>query len=294
MYFCQDLPTHPMKNITIPATDAYPLAASLFEPVSTPIPTVVCINSAGGVKRDFYKKFASFLTEAGFLCLTWDVRGIGGSRPVRMRGFEASFEDWAAKDYQGVLQWLRHQYPKRPIAVVGHSIGGAYPGMILDHEGIVGLLTVGTQGAYYKDWHPAIKRKLYFQWHIMMPLLTKLVGYFPGRRLGMLEDIPAGVVRDWHARRKYPTIQEHHAAEGKPSGYHLLKMKMRVIGIADDPIGTPQSIKRFLTMFDNPQLEYLHIAPKDIGADKIGHFDFFRSRFKDSLWQDCLQWLKSL
>ncbi|NJK83924.1 MAG: hypothetical protein HC912_09070 [Saprospiraceae bacterium] len=60
------------------------------------------------------------------------------------------------------------------------------------------------------------------------------------------------------------------------------------------PIGTPKSIRRFLTMFDNPQLEYLHIEPKDIGTDKIGHFDFFRSRFKDSLWQDCLMWLKSL
>jgi hypothetical protein len=30
-----------------------------------------------------------------------------------------------------------------------------------------------------------------------MPLLTRVFGYFPGKRLGWLEDTPAGVVHDW-------------------------------------------------------------------------------------------------
>lgn len=33
------------------------------------------------------------------------------------------------------------------------------------------------------------------KWHAIMPLLTRVRGYFPGKRLGWLEDAPAGVVR---------------------------------------------------------------------------------------------------
>ena len=51
---------------------------------------------------------------------------------------------------------------------------------------------------------------MFGKWHLLMPVLTLLYGYFPGKRLGWLEDTPAGVVRDW----SMPTAQY----ETRPSG----------------------------------------------------------------------------
>jgi len=281
-----------MQAFSIPATDGYNLAATLFEASSTP-KGIVCINSAGGVGQKFYHKYALFLAEKGFTSLTWDVRGIAGSRPKKLRGFEASFEDWAEKDFKGILNWLHEQYHEK-IHILGHSIGGAYAGMIQDHEVIASLMTIATQGAYYKDWDKSIQKKLYFQWHILMPLITAIWGYFPGKKLGLLEDIPAGVIRDWHDRRKYPSLIDQHKAKGKQWGYHLLRMPMQIIGIADDPIGTPQGIQRFASLFANPSMQIKTISPKDIGVEAIGHFDFFRSKFRESLWQMTLDWLEGI
>lgn len=277
------------ESIHIPAFgDAYPIAARWFEAKGV-AKGAVCINSAGGVHQNFYQKYAVFLSKNHFHALTWDARGIGLSRPKSLRGFQASFEDWADKDFRGVLKYLGQK--TKDIHIVGHSIGGVYAGMSEPQEPIRSILAVASQGAYYKDWDSSIRKKLYLQWHVLMPLLTKIFGYFPGKKLGMLEDIPAGVVQDWHNRRKYPDLREQHSAKGKTWAYHLLKVPMWVIGIADDPIGTPQSMQRFLALFDNPHLQYSTIQPSDVGAKRIGHFDFFRPQFEDTLWQKTLYWL---
>ena len=44
------------------------------------------------------------------------------------------------------------------------------------------------------------------------PLATRLWGYFPGRRLGWLEDLPAGVAYEW-AFRRARFERSHPAAE---------------------------------------------------------------------------------
>ncbi|MCU0436325.1 MAG: alpha/beta fold hydrolase [Raineya sp.] len=281
-----------MQILSIPATDGYLLASTLFEAKEAE-KGIVCINSAGGVSQKFYHKYATYLTENGFTALTWDVRGIAASRPKKLRGFQADFEDWAEKDFKGILKWLTDKYQQK-IHIIGHSIGGAYAGMIQEHENIASLMTVATQGAYYKDWDSSIRRKLYFQWHVLMPIITKIWGYFPGKKLGLLEDIPAGVIKDWHDRKKYPNLIDQHKAKGKQWGYHLLKLPMKVIGITDDPIGTPQGIERFTKLFENPQMQVQMISPEQVQTDKIGHFDFFRSRFKETLWSMTLEWLNSI
>ncbi|GAB4127650.1 MAG: alpha/beta fold hydrolase [Raineya sp.] len=275
--------------LQIPAfKDEYPISAKWFEAKGF-AKGVVCVNSAGGVHQNFYQKYAAFLSKNNFHTLTWDARGIGLSRPKRLRGFQASFEDWAEKDFRGILNFLKNK--NLNLHIVGHSIGGVYAGMLGYQEGISSMIAVASQAAYYKDWDKSIRNKLYFQWHILMPVLTKIFGYFPGKKLGLLEDIPAGIIKDWHERRKHPDLREQHKAKEKTPGYHLLKIPMWVVGIADDPIGTPQSMQRFLELFDNPNLKYTCITPSEIGVKKIGHFDFFRPQFEETLWQKTLLWL---
>jgi predicted alpha/beta hydrolase len=63
------------------------------------------------------------------------------------------------------------------------------------------MLTVGAQYAYWRDYARARRLRLFLKWHMAMPSLTALCGYFPGKTLGWLEDLPAGVAKDWSFRR---------------------------------------------------------------------------------------------
>ena len=70
-----------VRDTTIAARDGYPLAATVFTPEGPPRGTVL-INSATAVPRKIYRGFAAYLAGRGFAALTYEYRGVGGSRQI--------------------------------------------------------------------------------------------------------------------------------------------------------------------------------------------------------------------
>src|SRR6185503_1167636 len=98
-----------IADTTIVARDDYPLAATVFEP---PRPwRATLISSATAVPRKIYRAFATFLAENGFAVLTYDYRGIGGSRPDSLRGFPARMRDWASLDVSTAIDHAQRRWP---------------------------------------------------------------------------------------------------------------------------------------------------------------------------------------
>ena len=73
-------------DITVPAADGYKLGATLFLPRGTRRRAAL-ISSATAVPRKIYRGFAGYLARRGFAVLTYDYRGIGGSRGVALEGY---------------------------------------------------------------------------------------------------------------------------------------------------------------------------------------------------------------
>ena len=86
-----------------------------------------------------------------------------------------------------------------------------------------------------------------------MPLITMLCGYFPGKRLGWLEDTPAGVVRDWSTPSALyetrPSGRLMHAESGRTALRQCQAQKHLAISITDDPYATIPAIERLLAYF---------------------------------------------
>ncbi|VVO10372.1 alpha/beta fold hydrolase [Pseudomonas fluorescens] len=253
---------------------------------------VVIINAATSVRCRHYFRFADYLFANGFDVITYDYRGIGESRPASLRGFNASWTDWGALDFEAMLQRATREFPGQPIDVVGHSFGGCAAGLGSSGYLIRRLVTVGAQFAYWRDYASAKRWRMFCKWHLLMPLVTMFFGYFPGKRLGWLEDTPAGVVRDWST----PTA----LYERRPSGrlldklpFHAVTAQTLAISLSDDPYGTVPAIERLLGYFKASSNSHLRIAPEDIGEAEVGHFAFFRSPYQATLWPIALSWLQN-
>ena len=257
---------------------------------------VVIINAATSVRCRHYSRFAAYLFANGFDVITYDYRGIGASRPGSIKGLNASWTDWGALDFEAMLRRAQREFPGQPIDVAGHSFGGCAAGLGESGQIIRRLVTVGAQFAYWRDYAPEQRWRMFGKWHLLMPLLTLFCGYFPGKRLGWLEDIPAGVVRDWST----PTARY----ERRPSGRAMLartgqlpfanvRAQTLAISISDDPYGTIAAIERLLSYFSHAPKTHLRIAPQDIGEQQVGHFAFFRSAYQATLWPIALNWLQT-
>ena len=250
---------------------------------------ILIINSATGVSRKLYLNYALYMAEKGFVVFLYDYRGIGGSRPASLKGFEATFYCWGAKDLTAVLRYAMKKYRNCKLHVLGHSIGGTIVGMSNYCDSIFAMIHLGAQTAYHKDWKKD-RFKLYFLWHVFFPFMTSIFGYFPGRILGLLEDLPKGVVQQWNLRRKHPEMVDQLKQEGRQVFYSKFSGRLLTLQISDDPIGTAVAVRRVHTLFINAKKNVKRINPGDIGHHKIGHFGFFSRKFKDTLWKDTADW----
>ncbi|WP_410479215.1 alpha/beta fold hydrolase [Pseudomonas sp. P108] len=279
------------------AADGYELGGFTWRH-SAPDPQrpVVIINAATSVRCRHYSRFAAYLFANGFDVMTYDYRGIGESRHASIKGLNASWTDWGELDFEAMLKRAQREFPGQPIDVIGHSFGGCAAGLGESGQVIRRLVTVGAQFAYWRDYAPEHRWRMFGKWHVVMPLLTLFCGFFPGKRLGWLEDTPTGVVRDWStSAARY---------ERRPSGRALMKKtgalpfanvraQTLAISISDDPYGTIPAIERLLGYFDNAAKTHLRIEPQDIGEQQVGHFAFFRSAYQATLWPIALTWLQT-
>lgn len=290
------------RPLTIPAADGYLLHGRLWRhegPVPASRPVVV-INPATAVHSRYYARFAAYLHGHGFDVVTYDYRGIGESRPATLKGFEASWIDWGSQDFEGVLRFVAQTFPGQPVQVVAHSVGGFLIGLAESNHLIERVVTMGAQFAYWRDYAPQRRWSLLWRWHVVMPVLAAIFGYFPGRRLGWLEDTPRGVVDDWTAR--HPRFEDAYrrgrrrktADERRQLVERFTRMRGATLALSmtDDEYGTVPAIHRLLGYFANSPATHLRVAPAMIGLAEIGHFAFFHQRFENSLWPIALTWLR--
>lgn len=279
-----------MQAIELHTPDGARIAARFYRPDSqVQLPrALVVIGGAMGVRQDYYRPFAQWLAEQGFVAATFDYRGMGDSRPRELRkslrGFKADLFDWAC-DYDSVIDALTECAPGVPLYVVGHSLGAQLPGMLRNRDRIQGLVSIAAGSGYWRDNAPRTRRMVLYFWHVLVPLATKLCGYFPGRSLRKVGDLPEGVIMQW--RRWCLNPRYHVGAEGAAVREAFEQASFPVIAwsMTDDELMTERGTRVLLDCYANAPRRIERIAPQDVAVRRIGHFGFFREQFEGTLWR---------
>lgn len=271
------------------ARDGYRLAGTLYRP-RTPNRRAVLLQGAAGVQQEYYGKFAEYLAARGFAALTFDYRGIGRSRPAKLRGFKASMRDWAEKDISGALDYLGRATHGARIIGIGHSFGGQAFGIVPGNERYVAVVTVGVQSGYWKHWRGAGRAGMWLVTHVVLPAMSRLCGYVPARVFGQGEDLPAGVAREWASWCRHPGYIV--GALGAQEAYARFTAPIRAYSMGDDAYAPIAAVEAFLEFYPNAVRMLERVDPAQLGEEAIGHFGFFRERFKDTLWKDAADWME--
>lgn len=270
-------------EIALTAADGYRLGARTFGCGER----ALLVMPATGVPQSYYAKFAAYLAERGFSVLTFDYRGIGRSLSGHVRDVRARMQDWALLDAAAAFSFLA----KKRIRVVGHSFGGQALGLLPDLTRITAALFVGSQSGYWKNWPLLGRAWMWPATHLGLPLVSKLHGYFPGSRLGFGEDLPAGVALQWASWCRHPRYLI--GALGVEDAYSNVQLPIRAYAITDDAFAPPSAVEALRRLYPNARWETRCVEPRDVGAKSLGHFGFFRERFRDSLWREAADWLEA-
>ena len=281
-----------MQPITLHCQDGYRLGGHLWPATGQPKRGTIIVNPATGVLAYYYSYYARFLADHGFDVLTYDYRGIGASRPERLRRHDFPWRHWGSLDFEAAVRWARHRDPSGFLGVVGHSIGGFLPGFAAGASQVDRYLTMGAQFAYWRDYGTRARGGLFLKWHVAMPLLTAMMGYFPGRRLGWLEDLPRGVVREWSFRgRRMEATYPKAERTAILARFAAVTAPILAVGMSDDDLATSRAITRALAYYTGAERTHVLLTPADMGKPAVGHFDLFHARHLDTFWTQTLEWL---
>jgi len=275
-------------SVTLPG--GTPLVFRTFRTTDSPKAAVI-IPSAMGVAQKFYAQFAQWLAEQGYHVTTFDYRGIGFSAPSSLRGYPMSIFDWARQDCATIIDMVKSEVPNLPLYWIGHSLGGQLIGLIPNRDRIDRVITVATGTGYWLQNTWRTKSVVWWLWFISVPLALRTAGYFPGKRLRKVGDLPFGVMQQW---RRWCLNREYVVgAEGDEvrADYASVHTPMLSLSFTDDEMMSAKGIKSLHGLYANAPVEYRRIAPREIGARHIGHFGFFRPQFEQTLWPLVPQWL---
>jgi predicted alpha/beta hydrolase len=276
--------------------DGISLAGDWFCPSNGgPLPSVVIVVAGGGgIPAAIYQNFARYIAGLGAAVLTFDYRGISASRQGSLRNLRAGIEHWGVHDFGGALSLARSVYPALPLAAVAHSIGALLVGAAAGAQELSRLVLLGPHTGYYGDYRQPWRWPLYTVWHLGMPLVTKMVGYFPGRSLGLGEDLPGQVALDW-ARRRQPEIiatpEDQVRFAAILARYSDVRAETLAISISDDAFAPPRAATRLLELY--PHIHALHevMTPASRGRSRLGHFGFLRRPTAINLWHRVMAWI---
>jgi len=257
----------------------------------------VVIGAAMGVPQAYYVDFARWMAAQGWQVVTFDYRGSGASTPTTphrgLRGFKANLFDWV-RDYEAVVDWAEALQPGKPLYAIGHSLGAQLPGMLRNGHKLSGLLGVAAGSGYWKQNAPALRRKVPFMWYFLVPVTTRLFGYFPGKRLGAVGDLPNGVIRQWRKWCLHPQYSAGAEGGAVRQSYEKVQFPVLSLSINDDEMMTEAGILSLMNLYANAPRRMLRVAPADVGVRRIGHLGAFRREHVAGLWPKLEKHLRNL
>jgi predicted alpha/beta hydrolase len=278
----------PPQTRVINAADGYPLAASFFDAATSG--TVLLINSATAVPRRFYQRFAAYMQRQGWQVVTYDYRGIGDSKPRSLRGFKATMRDWALLDMTAMVDWIDRELAPKRLFAIGHSFGGQTLGMIENAGRVDAMVGVSAQSGYWGVQGGRERAKVRLIVTAIIPLLTRVVGYFPWSWVARGADLPRGVALEWARWCRNPDYLL--GDDSLPlERYKLFTAPVLAFSIEDDDWGTRRAVDDMMRAY--PNVTRRHIAPAEYGLSRLQHLGFFRDG-SEPLWSEAIEWLETI
>lgn len=228
-----------------------------------------------GVPGRKYQRLAEALSQSQIGLLSHEWRGTDTSnlRPSRQ-------QDWRYRalfaDMDAGLQLARSKWPGLPIWIGGHSLGSqlALLQLARDRE-LSGAILVAGGSPYWRTypWHG---RPLLWAAALGFPLIGKLVGHYPGQKLGFAGREARGVMAEWGRT----ALTGHYRLRDMDAGLETrLATDTRpliAVHVSQDQYVPTASLDYLLAKAGQAPVTRINLTTGDFASGKADHFSWMR------------------
>lgn len=269
-----------VDRFTLTATNGEPIAVERRAPRRGVARAAVVIAPAMATRARFYVPLADWLSTHGVVVYTFDYQGHGASARTPLPDVTADFLTWG-DDAATVATWVRAD-TDLPLTWVGHSLGGQL--LAFTPPGTLDAAIIVASGTGY--WRNAEGRDRLLApllWYVIAPTLTRLFGYYPGKRVRLLGDIPGPVMRQWATWCKHPDYILGILPEYRDV-FAAVEIPVTSLSFTDDQTMSRTATAHLESFYTGADLTPLRVSPAELGTHRIGHMGLFY-RDRQPLWE---------
>ena len=281
------------ETLAITCSDHYSLSGRFYAAQGTQQALPVLICPATGITQQFYHHFASWLAEQGYAVLVFDFRGIGESLHEPLKKSKASIVQWGQLDIPAAMEVLLNKTQAKQVILLGHSAGGQLLGINPNYEKVAKVVAVAGSTGHVKDLKGRTKLLAPVMFKLIFPIARYTLGYGPTNAIGMGENLPKDVARDWAQFCSKPGYVINALGKTVQDDFHRdIRCPITAIWASDDEIATQVNVKGLLSLYPNAQTDQIKLKPQAYGHKAIGHMAMFK-RSHQNIWPEIAAQLSS-
>lgn len=273
------------ENLSIHCNDGYELSARFYPHQTTSkhaLPILIC--PATGITKTFYNSYATWLTEQGHDVLVFDFRGIGESLHGPLKQSTASIVQWGQLDIPAAIDTLINKTQAAQVIILGHSAGGQLLGIVPNYNKVAKVVAVSGSTGHIKDLKGRTKLLAPVMFNVIFPIARYTLGYGPTNAIGMGENLPKDVAREWAQFCSKPGYVLNALGKTVQQDFHAqVNCPITAVWSTDDEIASKANVKDLLRLYPNAPTDMIELNPKATGHKAIGHMLMFKSSHKN-LW----------
>ncbi len=257
-------------ELQIVSIDGFRNYINIFQPFYIRNASIVIIMPALGVKAQYYEPLALALKEMGYIAVTADLRGTGKSS-IKAQKRNFGYHEMISFDWPVILDKVNKHFPNNKIYLLGHSLGGQLNVLFASqHQQLIsGLILAASCSVYYKSWKFPLNLGVLFGTQTAR-LLVKLLGYFPGKKVGFAGTEAKNVILDWayNARTgKYKPLNNNVDFE---TDFKNIKIPVLAVSFEADKLAPQKAVRNLTGKMKNASVYHHHFN------NNLDHFSWVK------------------
>ncbi|MFT5572083.1 MAG: putative alpha/beta hydrolase [Cryomorphaceae bacterium] len=235
----------------------------------------ILIAPAMGVPARTYLVLAAELQLLGYSAATFDMRGIGQSSIRAGRDNDFGYFDLVSEDFPAAVKALEAELPNRQLVLFGHSLGGQLSCLYLSQNpnAATALILSASCSVHHKGWGFPYNVSLLF-FSQLAALIARIVGYFPGKKLGFGGREARGLMIDWANNARNGRYRLLNTPIDFESDLKKVNLPVLALNYNDDNLAPPRATKLLLSKLENSNISYLSVSAEELELKRADHFSW--------------------
>jgi predicted alpha/beta hydrolase len=276
----------PNANLNVSTADGASFEMAVYD--GSPDQPAVLVFPAMGTYARLYKPLAGAFRNRGWSAALVDLRGHATHSVRASRRSDFGYADLLRYDWPAAIAAARNRFPRRPLYLLGHSLGGQLSALHLaeNPSAAEGLMLVASCSVYYRGWDGFEGLKLLAQTQLV-GLIARVGGVFPGDKVGFAGREAKTQMLDWSRQSRTGRYQLRNTGFDYERALQTVKHPLLAISVEGDTFAPPKAVDILCAKMPQAALTRKH-HPMIDAIRKSPHFAW--AKHPDWIVEQALAW----